>query len=140
MAEALYTRDILRLATAIPHLGHLPAPDAAAACKSPVCGSRVSVEICLNDKGQVTDFAQDVHACALGQAAAAVVGQHVVGRTLDEVEAGLAALNTVLAGHIAPDAEWPGLDVFSAASAHPARHASIRLAFQAVQAAIKSAH
>jgi NifU-like protein involved in Fe-S cluster formation len=29
--------------------------------------------------GRVADFAQDVKACALGQAAAAVMGEHVIG-------------------------------------------------------------
>lgn len=69
----LYSQRILRLAADIPRTGRLTAPDGSASCRAPLCGSTVTVDVVLED-GKVSDFAQDVKACALGQAAASVVG------------------------------------------------------------------
>ena len=76
-------------------------------------------------------FAQDVRACALGQASAALLGAHVVGRTPDEIAAARDALAAYLKGEAATPGDWPGLEVFDLARPHKARHGSILLAFQA---------
>ena len=85
----LYSARILELAADIPHLGRLPAPDATIKRRSPLCGSTVTVDLNVSD-GKVSAFGQDVKACALGQAAASVVGGNIVGRTRAEVEAAIA--------------------------------------------------
>ncbi len=82
----LYSGRILALAADIPHLGRLSAPQASARRRSPLCGSTVTADVVVKD-GRVAEFAQDVKACALGQASAAVLGQVVIGRTLPELEA-----------------------------------------------------
>lgn len=76
----LYSARILELAADIPHLGRLSAPDASVKKRSPLCGSTVTVDVSVTD-GRITDFAQDVKACALGQAAASVVGAAAIGAT-----------------------------------------------------------
>ena len=73
----LYSGQILALAADIPHLGHLPQPQGSSRKRSPLCGSTVTVEVMVKD-GRVTSFAQDVKACALGQASAAILGQSVI--------------------------------------------------------------
>jgi NifU-like protein involved in Fe-S cluster formation len=78
---ALYNRDILRLAAAIPHLGRLAHPQASAEKASPICGSRVAVDLVLDGEGRVVALGQEVKACALGQASAALMGGHAIGRT-----------------------------------------------------------
>ena len=83
----LYSARILQLTTQIPHLGKLPAPTGSATKRSPTCGSTVSVDV-ITQQGRITDFAQEVKACALGQAAAAVLGGGVIGR--DHAELALA--------------------------------------------------
>lgn len=99
--------------------------------RSPVCGSEVAVDVVVDDAGRVVALGQWVRACALGQASAALMGAHAVGKSVDELAAMREALAAWLAGGEAmPD--WPGLDVLAPARAHPARHASIRLAFEAV--------
>ncbi|TAG30640.1 MAG: iron-sulfur cluster assembly scaffold protein, partial [Rhodobacterales bacterium] len=70
---SLYSGRILALAADIPHHGRLPAPQASAKKRSPLCGSTVTVDVVTQD-GRVVEFAQDVKACALGQAAASVLG------------------------------------------------------------------
>jgi NifU-like protein involved in Fe-S cluster formation len=75
----LYSKRILALAAAMPRTGPLPAPDGTGKVRAPLCGSTVTVDLAL-DAGRVADYAQDVRACALGQAAASVVGDNIVGQ------------------------------------------------------------
>jgi NifU-like protein involved in Fe-S cluster formation len=133
--RALYNRDILRLAAAIPHLGPLADAQARAERSSPVCGSRVSVEVALDGEGRVAALGQEVKACALGQASAALMGGHAIGRSPAELANARDALAAYLAGSRDDPGAWPGLDLFEPARRFPARHASILLAFDAAAAA-----
>ncbi|MBV8971562.1 MAG: iron-sulfur cluster assembly scaffold protein, partial [Sphingomonadaceae bacterium] len=138
MSAALYNTQILRLAAAIPLAGRLVGPQASVVRVSPVCGSKVTADVDL-EGGSVARFAQDVRACALGQASAALLGAHVVGRTPDEIAAARDALAAYLRGEAETPGGWPGLDVFALARPHKARHGSILLAFQAAAAAAAEA-
>jgi NifU-like protein involved in Fe-S cluster formation len=128
---ALYNRDILRLAAAIPHLGRLDHPQASVEKSSPVCGSRVVVDLILDREGRVSELGQEVKACALGQAAAALLGARAEGRTRAELARARDALAAYLKGERDDPGDWPGLDLFAEARRFPARHASIMLAFEA---------
>ncbi|OJU13563.1 MAG: iron-sulfur cluster assembly scaffold protein, partial [Caulobacterales bacterium 68-7] len=97
MIDDLYSGRVLMLAANIPHLGSLPAPQASIEKTSRLCGSRVKVDLVL-DGDRVADFAQEVKACALGQAAAGVLGEGIIGASVAELEAGRDALRTLLAG------------------------------------------
>src|SRR5262245_49896885 len=85
MIDDLYSAKLLRLAANLPRVGRLDAPDASVEKVAKLCGSRVLVDVKVSD-GAVADFAQEVKACALGQAAASVLGAHVLGATLPELE------------------------------------------------------
>jgi NifU-like protein involved in Fe-S cluster formation len=127
----LYSGRILELAAGIPHLGRLPAPGATVRKRSPLCGSTVTVDLVLAG-GRVSAFAQDVKACALGQAAAAVLGHVVLGRTRAELDAARAALTEMLkSGGPVPDAPFQGYQVLIPARDYKNRHASILLALEA---------
>jgi NifU-like protein involved in Fe-S cluster formation len=128
---ALYNRDILRLAAAIPHLGRLEHPHASVEKSSPVCGSRVTVDISLDGEGRIAALGQEVKACALGQASAALMGAHAEGRTGEELADARDALAAFLRGERDDPGAWPGLILFAEARRFPARHASILLAFEA---------
>ena len=132
----LYSGRILALAADIPHLGQLDAPQGTAKKRSPLCGSTVSVQVRL-DAGKVSAFAQEVRACALGQAAASVLGQAVIGRTQSELEAARLALSAMLKdeGPI-PAAPFEGFEVLLPARAYKNRHASILLAIEAACEAV----
>jgi NifU-like protein involved in Fe-S cluster formation len=129
--SALYSRDILRLASSVPHLGRLEHPQASAEKSSPVCGSRVAVDLRLDEQGRVTELGQEVKACALGQASAALMGAHAIGHTGAELEEARDSLAAYLSGRCESPGDWPGLEVFAEARRVPARHASILLAFDA---------
>ncbi len=89
------------------------------------------VDIVADAEGRVAALGQEVKACALGQASAALMGAHVIGRAPAEIAAARDALADYLAGRRDDPGGWPGLDVFSAARAVTARHPSILLAFAA---------
>lgn len=91
----LYSDRILALATDIPHQARLDTPDASVKRRAPLCGSTVTVDVTMQD-GKVTGYGQDVKACALGQAAAAVVGLAVIGTTADQIVAARDALKAML--------------------------------------------
>ena len=131
MPTTLYSRDILRLASAIPHLQRIERPQASVEKSSKTCGSRVRVDVVADGEGRVSAIGQEVSACALGQASAAVMGRHVIGRTANELETAREALSDYLAGRRDDPGDWPGLDVFANARNFPARHRSILLAFEA---------
>lgn len=140
VSSSLYTRDILRLATAIPNLGRLPLAQGTAERSSPVCGSRVIVDVSTDDEGRVVELGQEVSACALGQASAALMASHVAGRTPTELNEARDALAAYLSGQRDEPGDWPGLDVFSPARAFTARHGAILLPFEAAAAAAEAAH
>jgi NifU-like protein involved in Fe-S cluster formation len=136
---SLYSGRILALAADIPHHGRLPAPQASAKKRSPLCGSTVTVDVVTQD-GRVVEFAQDVKACALGQAAASVLGTVVIGRTLTELQTAQTQLRAMLKeGGPVPDAPFAGFEVLSPAREFKNRHASILLALEAVCEAMAAA-
>ena len=135
----LYSRRILALASDIPHLGRLSDASGTAHKRSPQCGSSVTVDVRM-EHGQIADFAQEVRACALGQASAAVLGQHVLGRTRLEIEDARAALIAMLqAQGPTPSGQFSALETLLPAREFPNRHASILLAWDALLAAIDAA-
>ena len=140
MSAALYNTQILKLATTIPHQVRLAHPQGTSERRSPICGSRVTIDVVLDDQGRIAQLGQEVRACALGQASASLMGAYAIGRTRDELESARDALTAFLAGTRDDPGEWPGLEIFEPARAHSARHASIRLAFEAVaEAAARAA-
>lgn len=127
----LYSGRILALAAEIPHLERLEDPRASVKRRSPLCGSTVSVDLDM-EGGRVTRFGQDVKACALGQAAAAILGGAVIGRSADELRAARDQLRAMLVeeGPV-PDAPFEGFEVLLPARGYRNRHASIMLAIEA---------
>ena len=138
MNDTLYNDAILRLATDNPIDERLAQPQGTSERRSPICGSRVTVDVNLGPDGRVSEAGMLVRACALGQASSSLLAAHVLGRTPAELAAARDALTAWLAreGEL-PD--WPGLDVLSPALDYHARHASIRLAFEAAAEAAERA-
>jgi NifU-like protein involved in Fe-S cluster formation len=140
VTRALYNRDILRLAASIPHQHRLAAPLASVEKSSPICGSRVTVDVMTDARGRVAQLGQEVRACALGQASAALMGANAIGRSAAELAEARDALADYLAGRRDDPGDWPGLAIFAEARRFAARHASILLAFEAAaEAAARAA-
>jgi NifU-like protein involved in Fe-S cluster formation len=137
--EPPYTRDILRLAAAIPYLESFEELEGATERRSPTCGSRMRVAVELDWANRIVRFRQAVEACAYGQAAAALMGGHAMGRSAEEVGAALAELDAWLAGNGELPSAWPGLDVLEPARSRKGRHGAILLPFRTLLAAIEDA-
>lgn len=137
MSTALYSLDILRLAAATAEWPRLVVPDASVERRSATCGSRLVVDLGFDADGRVSVYGHDVHACALGQAAATLVARHAVGRGAAEIDAASGDLARWLAEPDAPLPDWPGIEVFERARSFPARHSAIRLAFEAAADAVR---
>ncbi len=139
MIDDLYSAKLLKLAANMPRAGRLAAPDASSEKVAKLCGSRVVVDVVM-DGDRVADFAQEVKACALGQAAASVLGSNVVGASLGELEAARRQLRAMLKeGAAAPDGRFADLSLLAPVKDYPARHASTMLAFEAVTDAARRA-
>ena len=139
MKEPPYTRDILRLAAAIPYLESFEELEGAMERRSPTCGSRMRVAVELDWANRIVRFRQAVEACAYGQAAAALMGGHAMGRSAEEVGAALAELDAWLAGNGELPSAWPGLDVLEPARSRKGRHGAILLPLRTLLAAIEDA-
>ena len=127
----LYSTRILALAADMPHVGRLANPGASAMRRSPLCGSKVTVDVTVLD-GRIVEFSQEVKACALGQAAASIAGHQIIGRTLAQVEIARDQLDAMLKGTgTIPSVPFDGFEVLTPAIDYKNRHASILLALQA---------
>ncbi len=135
----LYSQRILALAADIPHAERLTHPQVSARKRSPLCGSTVTVDLVL-EGGRIAAFGQEVRACALGQAAASVVGANAIGRTREEVARAREQLSAMLKADGPPPAPpFDGLEVLLPARTYKNRHASILLALDATLAAFDEA-
>lgn len=135
----LYSRQILALAADIPHSGALEHPQAHAKRRAPLCGSTIAVDLCTTADGRITEFAQKVRACALGQASASVLGGVVIGLDRASIARGRDHLAAMLQdGGPVPGAPFGGLAVLEPARDYKNRHGSILLAFDTTLEALDS--
>ena len=131
MLSDIYNQRILELAGNIPRLGRLAQPQATARVHSKLCGSTIVADLSMVD-GKVSDFAQDVKACALGQAAAAIVARHVIGATATELRAVRDEVRAMLkVGGPPPGGRWEEAAALAPVRDYKARHASTLLSFEA---------
>ena len=129
----LYNTHILRWTTRIPHQERLVAADVTVTKTSRICGSRISADAHFA-LGRIVSFGWEVKACALGQATAAIVGQHAIG--LDEVElADIAGrFRAMVKTGVADFPEkWADLALLAPVQDHPGRHGSVMLAFEVLE-------
>lgn len=145
MIDDLYSARILTLAANMAHAGRLDAPapgvrQGSATRVAKLCGSTATVDVRLDADDRVADFAQAVKACALGQAAAGVLGETLTGAAVDEIEAARDAMLAMLkSGGEGPAGRFEGLRVLKQVADYPARHASTMVALEAALEAARIA-
>ena len=136
MLDEVYNRRIIELAGNIPRIGRLSEPDASATAHSRLCGSTVTVDLKMSGD-EVTDFAHDVKACALGQASSSIMARNVVGAKADELRDVRDKVRRMLKENGAPPGgKWADIAVLEPVRDYKARHASTLLTFDAVVDAI----
>ena len=140
MIDELYSARILTLAANLPHSGRLAAPEGTGERVAKLCGSKAVVDVALDAEGRVARFAQDVKACALGQAAAGVLGEAVIGASVEEITEARDAMSAMLkSGGEGPEGRFEGLRALKLIADYPARHASTMVAIEATLDAVKQA-
>jgi NifU-like protein involved in Fe-S cluster formation len=140
MAQALltdiYSDRILNLAANIPRQGRLAAPHATAKAHSKLCGSTITVDVIMED-GKVVDFAHDVKACALSQAAASIMARNVIGATAPELRQLRDEVRAMLKDNGPPPrGKWGEIAVLEPVRDFKARHTSTLLTFEATLDAV----
>lgn len=139
MNAPLYTTEILRLAASLRDPRILDREDGRADVRSPTCGSRIALAVQLDPEGRVQALSQQVHACAFGQASAAILEQGAAGRSAGEIDSTMAELGDWLTCSREDPGEWPGLASLSPARSRASRHGAILLPFRALAAAMRQA-
>ena len=137
----LYHNRVLELAADIPHVGRLDDAHGSATKLSRICGSTVRVDIKLAEDGEtVSEIAVDPKACALGQAATAILAANAIGATYDELVEARDQLRAMLKeGGPPPRGRFWELRHLEGVRDYPPRHASTMLAFEAVLEAFETA-
>ena len=137
----LYHNRVLELAADIPNVGHLANPHGSATKLARICGSTVRVDIRLSEDGEhIEAIAVEPKACALGQAATAILSEHAVGATYAELVQARDELRAMLKeGAEPPGGRFWELRHLEGVRDYPPRHASTMLAFEAVLEAFETA-
>lgn len=135
----LYSTRIMELGASIPPARRLDDPDGKASAHSKLCGSTISVELKLNGD-RVSDYGQTVKACLLGQASAAIMAQHIIGSSIQELREVARQMRAMLKENgPPPTGRWADLAVLEPVREVRARHTSTLLVFEAVERAIDDA-
>ncbi len=136
MINEVYNKRIIELAGNIPRLGRLPDAQASATAHSKLCGSTVTVDLKM-EGDEVTDFAHEVKACALGQASSSIMARYVIGAKADELRNLRETVRNMLKENgTPPEGKWADIAVLEPVRDYKARHASTMLTFDAVVDAV----
>lgn len=133
--SALYTPAILRLALACADFPPLINANARVERRAPLCGSRIALDMRMDADGRVKAVGFAVHACAIGQAAAALLAREVSERSGADLARVAQALARWLENAAAPMPDWPGIAALAPVRALPARRGAALLPFEAAAAA-----
>ncbi|CAM4169947.1 Fe-S cluster formation protein [Novosphingobium lubricantis] len=128
--RGLYSPQILAAAMDLVAYGWDDAHPLRGSARSRSCGSTLDVGMSLDAQGRIDALGIRPHACAVGQAAAAIFAKAAKGRT----RASVTSARADIAGWLAGDAglpDWPGISLIAPAQAYPARHGAILLAWDA---------
>ena len=132
----IYNTRIIELAAGIAAARRLAEPDASGSAHSKLCGSTIVVDL-KAEAGRVSDFAQTVKACLLGQASAAIMERNIIGSSAEELRQVGAEMRRMLKeGGPPPGGRWADLAVLEPVREVKARHASTLLVFDAVEKAL----
>jgi NifU-like protein involved in Fe-S cluster formation len=138
MSAPLYTTEILRLAASLHEPHELEREDGRAEVRSPTCGSRIVLVVQLDEDRRVERLSMEVHACAFGQASAALLERHSIGRTHADIADALIDVSRWLSDEQDETVNWPGIVALASARPRKARHGAILLPFRALLAAIEA--
>jgi NifU-like protein involved in Fe-S cluster formation len=131
-AAALYTPEILALATSLANWPWNDALPLQGSARSKSCGSTLALGLETDTSGRISRIGMKAQACAIGQAAAAIFAEAATGLDGAEIACAESATRAWLAG-AADLPDWPGMAALAPARGYSARHGAILLAWQAAR-------
>lgn len=67
--------------------GHLNPHDLAFEDENPLCGDHIRIELRIDAENRIAEAVFDGHGCAISQASADLLLEHIQGKSLDQVKA-----------------------------------------------------
>lgn len=135
-AVRLYTPEVLGLAIGLASWPLGEGLPLRGSVRSALCGSSLEIGLELDRDGAIANLGLKVHACAIGQASAAIFAAAAHGKDRIAIAAAEAAIRIWLEGENLALPDWPGLAAIAPAQAYPARHGAILLAWRAALEAL----
>lgn len=132
----LYTPQVLELATELADYPLDSALPLQGNARSTVCGSAIDMSLDPDGEGRISKIGMKVHACAIGQAAAALFAKSAVGKSQPDIATAVQQIDNWLRNEEAVPPEWPGIEVLDAARDYPGRHGAILLPWKAALATL----
>ena len=129
----LYNPQILRWSTQIEHTQPLAPPFFSSEKHSRVCGSHISVQARI-ENNCITAISWQPGLCALGQAALGLLSGHILGLSYTEFTKLHQTMHTMIAsGTGSFENKYEDFNILEIIHDHPSRHASVLLAFEAIE-------
>jgi nitrogen fixation NifU-like protein len=132
MSDALYAKDLLRLAANATGAGRLSPFDAEGRAHNPICGDRVGVTLRLDETGRIAAIAHETQACVLAQASASILGAQLCGADNAQVQALRAQVSAMLRDNVGPPENFRDYSALTGAAVHRNRHTCVLLPIDAV--------
>ncbi len=130
--DPIYNTRILALAADIPFLGPLADADVEVVATSRICGSRLRLWARFAGDGTLARVGLEVRACALGQAATALVMPKLIGMPETAIGDARDAFTAMLkADGPVPPPPFDALEIFLPVRDLPARQGAVLLPFEA---------
>lgn len=127
----LYSEKIIKFASEITLIERLSSPSISVTKRSPLCGSKVTVDLVVKEK-KIINFGQDVKACALGQASASIFSKEVINLEVNQVINAREEVLKMLGGEkIKVSSPFENYNYLSLAKNFKNRHSSIMLVLDA---------
>ncbi len=81
MDDDLYRDEILDYSESKAHRGRLEDPDYQADLDNPLCGDCIHIELAVDDDGRIDRVRFEGRGCAISQASAAMLAEHLEGKS-----------------------------------------------------------
>lgn len=133
MSDAVYQRELLRLAANATGAGRLQNPDVSIVHDNALCGDRCTVDVRFTPDGLIAELRHDVRACILVQASASILGEQSTGRSYSDFAQLETAIRAMLQSNApSPAPPFADYEIFRPAAQYRNRHNCVLLPVEAV--------
>ena len=116
--------------------GRLDTPTASADGANPLCGDQITLDIALDDDGNVVDVAFEGTGCSISQASSSMMTGYVKGRPAGEALAGVAAFQRMMVNGEPLDEKFGDIEALAGVRKFPVRVKCASLAWKTLEQAL----